>query len=284
MKDVQGSRDGRGIAIDYVGITSVKYPITIMDRANKTQHTIADITLSANLPHYSKGTHMSRFVEVLNQHRQQTTLWVLPVMLHDIVTRLSAESAQIDLRFPYFVEKSAPVSNAKSLMSYECSFSAVANGSFHDFILGVRVPVTTLCPCSKAISDYGAHNQRSIVDMQVRSALKSDGYPTLIWIEELIETAEQCCSAPVYALLKRPDERVVTMAAYDNPMFVEDVIRELATKLKMNSRVTWFRAHVESEESIHNHNAFATLEWKRGSPAQGKSSGRNRIVLGGRRF
>jgi GTP cyclohydrolase I len=263
MKDVQGSLDNRGIAIDSVGITGVKYPITLLDRANKSQRTIADVTLSANLPHFSRGTHVSRLVEVLNQHHDRIRLETLPLMLQDVATRLNAEAVQVTLQFPYFVEKAAPVSKAKSLMSYECTFSAAANGSVRDFVLGVRVPITTLCPCSKTISDYGAHNQRGIAEIQVRTVTRSNGEPAFIWIEELIEVAEQCCSAPVYSLLKRPDERWVTMAAYDKPMFVEDVIREITAKLKRDRRVAWLRAHVESEESIHNHSAFATLEWRR---------------------
>ena len=272
MKDVQGSGDQRGIAIGRVGITAIKYPITILDRTNKSQHTIADVTLSANLPHHHKGTHMSRFVEVLNRHHEHITMANFPVMLHDVASRLDARSAQIHLKFPYFIEKTAPVSQASSLMSYECSFFAVANGKVQDFILSVRVPITTLCPCSKTISDYGAHNQRGLAEMQVRSVRNKNGSLRLIWIEELIEIAEQCCSAPVYALLKRPDERSVTMTAYDNPMFVEDVVRELAVRLKADQRVAWFRAHVESEESIHNHNAFASLEWHRPKTTAAKRS------------
>jgi GTP cyclohydrolase I len=266
MKDVQGSLDKRGIAIDSVGITGVKYPITLLDRANKSQRTIADVTLSANLPHFSRGTHMSRLMEVLNQHHDRIRLETLPLMLQDVANRLNAEAVQVVLGFPYFMEKTAPVSKAKSLMSYECTFSATANGSVRDFVLGVRVPISTLCPCSKTISDYGAHNQRGIADIQVRTVVRSNGEPAFIWIEELIEIAEQCCSAPVYSLLKRPDERWVTMAAYDKPMFVEDVIREITAKLKHDRRVAWLRAHVESEESIHNHSAFATLEWRRKTP------------------
>jgi GTP cyclohydrolase I len=272
MKDIQGSVDKRGIAIDCVGITGIKYPITLLDRANKSQRTIADISISASLPHFSRGTHMSRLVEILNEHHDRITLETLPLMLQDVATRLEAEAVQVNLTFPYFIEKEAPVSKAKSLMSYDCSFSAVANGSIRDFVLGVRVPITTLCPCSKSISDYGAHNQRGIADIQVRTAVTSDGTPSLIWIEELVEVAEQCCSAPVYSLLKRPDERWVTMTAYDHPMFVEDVIREITAKLKRDRRVAWFRAHVESVESIHNHNAFATLEWKRKSSAHNRNA------------
>lgn len=279
MKDVQGLADKRGIPIDCVGITGVKYPITLLDRANKSQRTIADVTISANLPHFSRGTHMSRLMEVLNRHHKRVSLETVPVMLHDVANRLKAKSVQLVLHFPYFMEKAAPVSKAKSLMSYECTFSAVAKNSARDFVLGVRVPITTLCPCSKTISDYGAHNQRGTADIQVRTVVRRDGSPSFIWIEELIEIAEQCCSAPVYSLLKRPDERWVTMTAYENPMFVEDVIRELTAKLKRDRRVSWFRVHVESEESIHNHNAFATLEWDRKktihAPAPASGNGTN---------
>jgi GTP cyclohydrolase I len=172
----------------------------------------------------------------------------------------------MEVSFPYFLERSAPVTKAKALMDYECTFSGEANGSKDDFVLGVRVPVSSLCPCSKTISDYGAHNQRGYVTIEVRSIRNEDGSPELIWIEELIDIAESSASAPVYPLLKREDERFVTMQSYDNPVFVEDIVRNVAMKLRNDSRVAWFKVHVVNHESIHNHSAFAEIEWTRHIP------------------
>jgi len=206
---------------------------------------------------------MSRFIEILNEHRGEVTMRTLPDILHTMKERLHAESAQVEVRFPYFVERSAPVSGARAMVDYECHFSGNSNGQTDDFVVGVRVPVTSLCPCSKAISDYGAHNQRGEITIEVRSVSSNNGKPVIIWIEELIEIAESCASAPVYALLKRADERHVTMQAYDNPVFVEDMARNVAIKLQADNRVSWFQVGVVNQESIHNHNAFASLQWHR---------------------
>lgn len=261
MFDLQSSSDERQIAIDKVGVSDLRYPIIVLDRKNNTQHTVADLTLSVSLPHHFKGTHMSRFVEIINEHRGEITMRTLPDILHTMKERLDAESAHLHASFPYFLERSAPVSGACGLVDYECYFMGSSNGLGDDFILGVRVPVTSLCPCSKAISDYGAHNQRGFITIEVRSTPNEVGSPTIIWIEELIEVAEGSASAPVYALLKRPDERHVTMQAYDNPVFVEDMVRNAATKLREDARVAWFRVKAVNQESIHNHSAFAELEW-----------------------
>jgi GTP cyclohydrolase I len=198
---------------------------------------------------------------VLNEHRGEITLRTLPTILKELKTRLEAESAHIEVVFPYFLERAAPASGARGLMDYDCSFVGEANGSTEDFVLGVKVPVTSLCPCSKAISDYGAHNQRGQIHIEVRSRRNEAGEPSLIWIEELVEMAERSASAPVYPLLKRADERHVTMQAYDNPVFVEDMVRNVATQLKADDRVKWFRVHAVNYESIHNHSAFARVEW-----------------------
>ena len=211
MNDVQNHRDERNIEIDQVGVTDLRYPITILDHDRGKQETIANLSMTVSLPHHFKGTHMSRFLEVLNEHRGEITMRTLPVILHTLRDRLEAETARVEVAFPYFMERIAPVSKARGLMEYECTFVGEANGETDDFVFGVQVPVTSLCPCSKTISDYGAHNQRGYVTIEVRSMRKPDGSPEFIWIEELIDVAETSASAPVYALLKREDEKFVTM-------------------------------------------------------------------------
>jgi GTP cyclohydrolase IB len=260
VEDVQSRRDDRRIAIDQVGVKALRYPIVVLDRAAGQQHTVAEISMSVSLPHHFKGTHMSRFLEVLNAHRGEVTMRTLPAILGVLQDRLQAESARIEVSFTYFVERRAPVTGATALMDYRCTFIGERCGEQDDFVLCVDVPVTTLCPCSKAISDYGAHNQRGTVTVEVRGRRELDGQQALIWIEELIDVAERSASAPVYPLLKRPDERHVTMQAFDNPVFVEDVVRNVAMQLQANAQVAWFRVRAVNDESIHNHSAFAQLE------------------------
>jgi GTP cyclohydrolase IB len=263
LEDIQSIRDHREIAIERVGVSDLQYPIAVLDKTDETQQTIATLTLSVGLPHDAKGTHMSRFIEVLEQHRGELTVRTIPDVLEEVRTRLEAESAHIEVRFPYFLERRAPVSDASALMDYQCTFTGeIINGTC-DFVLGVNVPVTSLCPCSKAISSYGAHNQRGYLNIQTRSIRSDSGEPEIIWIEELIDVAEASASAPVYALLKREDERHVTMQAYDNPVFVEDMVRNVAVKLREDPRIAWFRVRADNHESIHNHNAFAELSWQR---------------------
>ena len=265
VEDVQNRRDERNIPIDQVGISDLRYPIAVLDRAHGQQHTVASVSMAVNLPHHFKGTHMSRFIEILNEHHGEMTMRTIPAMLAKLKARLDAESARVEVRFPYFVERAAPVTGVRALMDYECRFVGEANGTLHDFVLSVRVPVTSLCPCSKEISAYGAHNQRGHITIDVRSMpTTTESHDVhLIWIEELIEIAEQSASAPVYPLLKRPDERHVTMEAYDNPVFVEDMVRNVAVRLQADPRIAWFSAHAVNFESIHNHNAFARIEWRR---------------------
>lgn len=263
MIDMQSQADDRKIDIDQVGVSDLRSPIVVLDRKAERQSTIASLSMSVGLPHHFKGTHMSRFVEVLNLHRGELTMRTMPALLHDLKGKLEAESARVEVKFPYFIERSAPASGAAALMDYECWFNGESNGSQDDFVVGVRVPVTSLCPCSKAISDYGAHNQRGYISIEVRSEVDSTGMPALIWLEELVEVAERSASAPVYSLLKREDERYVTMQAYDNPVFVEDMVRNVAAQLKADSRVSWFCVHAVNHESIHNHGAFARLQWQR---------------------
>ena len=261
MHDVQNREDDRQIPIDQVGVNDLRYPIIVIDQQRGKQETIARLSMSVSLPHHFKGTHMSRFIEVLNEHRGEVTTQTVPLILRELCRRLGAESAQIEVRFPYFLERTAPVSKARALMDYECSFTGQLNGQRDDFVLGVRVPVTSLCPCSKEISDYGAHNQRGYLTLEVRGRQEENGQTEIIWIEDLIAVAETSASAPVYALIKRVDERHVTMQAYNNPVFVEDMVRNAATQLRQNERVRWFRVYAVNDESIHNHNAFARIEW-----------------------
>ena len=263
LPDVQSRQDPRGIGIDLVGVRDVRYPITVLDRAGGLRETVGVLSLSVSLPHDVKGTHMSRFIEILHENRGEITMRTLPRLLELLRSRLNAERARVEVRFPYFLERQAPASGAKGIVDYDCTFIASGDSSSYDFILGVRVPVTTLCPCSKEISDYGAHNQRGDIQVQVRSVPDKTGMPQFIWIEEIVEWAEAAGSSPVYAVLKRVDERHVTMQAYDQPAFVEDVVRAVGLRLQEDARVAWFSVEAVNHESIHNHNAFASITWSR---------------------
>lgn len=258
LPDIQKTKDRRGVAIDKVGVCDLAFPITVLDRANQRQSTAATISMSVSLPHHFKGTHMSRFVEVMSRHQGEVTMRTLPLILHELKEKLESKSAHIELDFTYFLQRPAPVSGSAAPMDYRCTFIGESNGKVDDFLLRVKVPVATLCPCSKEISDYGAHNQRGIITLTVRPRRKN-GLWELIWIEELIAYAEQSASAPLYPLLKRPDERHVTMQAYDNPVFVEDVVRNAARFLKKDKRIQWFEIRAVNQESIHNHSAFAVV-------------------------
>jgi GTP cyclohydrolase I len=259
LRDVQKTADERGIEINQVGICDLVYPVTVLDKENQRQQAAATISLSVSLPHHFKGTHMSRFLEVMAEHQGEVTMRTLPEILHDLKSRLDAEAARIEVEFTYFLQKSAPVTGKTAPMDYQCTFVGESNASGDDFILRVRVPVSTLCPCSKEISEYGAHNQRGYVTISVRTRKHENGAWDFVWIEELIEIAEKSASAPIYPLLKRTDERHVTMQAYDNPVFVEDVVRNAAAQLKADGRITWFEVRAVNHESIHNHSAFAVV-------------------------
>lgn len=263
MQDVQNQPDTRQLTIDKVGVRDLRYPITVLDRTNTTQQTIATMSMSVELPHHYKGTHMSRFIEVLEANRGEVTMRTLPSILRELRDRLDAERAHIEVEFPFFLERIAPVSGAKSLLDYEGSFIGTSDGQIEDFVLGITVPVTSLCPCSKIISDYGAHNQRGHITIEVRLLDESWANEDFVWLEDLIEIAESSASAPLYPLLKRPDERFVTMQAYDNPAFVEDMVRNVAAKLQDERRIKWFKVSAINQESIHNHNAFAEISWTR---------------------
>jgi GTP cyclohydrolase I len=261
LPDIQATPDTRGIAIDQVGVSDLRYPIQVLDHEGNPFPTVAKISMSVHLPHHFKGTHMSRFLEVLSKHEGEVTMRTLPVILHDLKETLDAEEAHIEVAFTYFVTKKAPVSGSPAKVGCDVVFHGTSNGAVDDFVLCVTVPVTTLCPCSKEISEYGAHNQRGYVTLEVRPKAKAGGWE-LILIEDLIAVAEQSGSAPVYALLKRTDERFVTMQAYDNPVFVEDVVRNAAALLRADPRVSSFTVKAVNHESIHDHNAFATIVGK----------------------
>jgi GTP cyclohydrolase IB len=247
--------DHRNIDIDKVGVKNVKYPIVVLDKTNGTQHTIADISMYVSLPRNYKGTHMSRFVEILHSHQHMINMKDFPGLLREMKERLNAESAHMEVRFPYFIRKDAPVSGTPGYLEYNCAFIGHMDvrNTMKDFTVSVSVPVTTLCPCSKEISDCGAHNQRGIITVAVQ-------FKRFFWIEDLISIIEGCSSCDIYSVLKRQDEKFVTEKAYENPKFVEDVVRDVAEKLKVESNITSFIIEAENFESIHNHSAYAYLE------------------------
>ncbi|MEM9481293.1 MAG: GTP cyclohydrolase FolE2 [Verrucomicrobiota bacterium] len=251
--DIQNERDERNIPIDRVGVKGLRYPVEIQDKENKVQSTVATIALSVDLPQEYKGTHMSRFIEVLNNHGPRIGVKDISRIPLELMERLEAARSHVQFRFPFFIEKKAPATGAAGMMDYFVTFEVEAEGEEIDFIVRVEVPVTTLCPCSKAISARGAHNQRGIVTYAVR-------FREPIWVEDLIRLVEDCASSELYSLLKRPDEKEVTERAYDNPVFVEDLVRNVAARSRAQADITWFRVEAENFESIHNHNAFAVIE------------------------
>jgi GTP cyclohydrolase I len=253
MRDVQSELDKRNISIDRVGLSGISYPITVLDKERGTQETIANVIMAVALPHEYRGTHMSRFVEALEEFRGKTTPHELEDLTDLLIVRLEAYKAEVTFCFPYFIRKSAPISKRESWSRYDVTFKAEKASSTFDLIVEVIVAIQTLCPCSKEISDFGAHNQRAYVRLAVRMK-------DFMWIEELVSIIENCASAPTFALLKREDEKFVTEHAYNNPRFVEDVVREIVVHLETDERISWFKVLVSSSESIHNHDAFAEIE------------------------
>ena len=253
IPDVQGSPDTRNIAIDKVGIKGIRHPVRVRDRSQGEQHTVASFNMYVELPHNFKGTHMSRFVAILNNHEYEITVKSFRDMLSEMTTLLEADAGHIEMTFPYFVRKASPVTGVTSLMDYEVTLvGRIASGSPR-IEVHVVVPVTSLCPCSKRISDYGAHNQRSHVT--VRAATRG-----WFWIEELIDIVESEASCELFGLLKRPDEKFVTERAYENPKFVEDMVRDVARRLNDEERIVGYVVEAENFESIHNHSAYAFIE------------------------
>jgi len=253
MIDIQSQPDNRNISIDKVGIKKLKYPITVLDRNNGLQNTVALINMYVDLPGEYKGTHMSRFVEMLHLLRPEVSLKKISVILAQMKEYLDAASAHIEVTFPYFIEKKAPVSGIPGLMDYTCTFigASYSNGDV-DLILQVNVPISSVCPCSKEISKEGAHNQRGSVLLKTR-------FKKFIWLEDMINLVESAASCDVYSVLKRVDEKHVTEKGYTNPKFVEDIVRDIAVKLNQDDNITWFSVSAENFESIHNHSAYAQI-------------------------
>jgi len=253
LHDKQSERDHRELRIDKVGVRGLRFPIQVRDKAHSVQNTIATIGMYVDLPKEFKGTHMSRFIEVLNAHGSMVHVENIPDILYAMQRKLHAETAHLEMEFPFFLEKQAPATRLTGLMDYTARFEAAACGKDLDFVLTVMAGVTTLCPCSKAISRYGAHNQRGHVTVQLRS-------DKIVWIEDVIAMVEASASSELFSLLKRQDEKAVTERAYDNPVFVEDLVRNVALRLNAHPDVTWYKVEAENFESIHNHNAYACIE------------------------
>ncbi len=253
MIDIQSQPDERNIPIDKVGIKNLRYPITVMDRKNGSQHTVASINMYVDLPGNYKGTHMSRFVEMLHLFRPEISLERFSRILEQMKNYLDAASSHIEVVFPYFIEKKAPVSDSPGLMDYTCRLIGTSDPRGKvDLVCEVIVPISSVCPCSREISEAGAHNQRGEVRLSTR-------FRKFIWIEDMIELVESCASCEVYSVLKRVDEKCVTERGYYNPKFVEDVVRDIADRLKRDENITWFSVSAENFESIHNHSAYASI-------------------------
>ncbi len=257
LQDVQAAPDVRGIPLDEVGIEGLRYPVLISNGQGDKRETVATVNMSVSLDAEVKGAHLSRFIEVLHSWREQLGSESAVGIADDLRERMGSTRARVQMAFPYFLERSAPVTGARAFVEYNCAVSAVSDPSGAGLTMQVVVPVTSVCPCSKAISDRGAHNQRGRITIDVRPA----DHPTDLWFDQLIAIAEDAGSSPVYALLKRPDERHVTMAGYDNPVFVEDMVRNVAQVLAESNHVGAYRIRAVNDESIHNHAAFAELAW-----------------------
>lgn len=258
MDDVQGSADARRIAIDRVGIKGICYPITIRDGVGE-QHTVATLSMNVNLTHDTKGTHMSRFIEILEAGEGTLSIDSFGRLLEETADCLGATTARIEMTFPYFIKKAAPVSGVESLMNYTATLLGERRDGKTDIWLKAAVPVTSLCPCSKKISDYGAHSQRSHITIAAKTAAP-------LWFEDLIRIAEGAASCDLFGILKRPDEKYVTERAYDNPKFVEDIVRDVAGTLNQDTRVRSYVVESENFESIHNHSAYALIEFDKERP------------------
>ncbi|MDR2488535.1 MAG: GTP cyclohydrolase FolE2 [Desulfovibrio sp.] len=253
MEDVQNRQAEVAMPIDSVGIRNLKRPILVSRREGIPSHSVATVELGVALTASFKGTHMSRFVEALENWNEELSYNSMKNLLKDVKQRLHAHKAQIIFTFPFFLRRPSPVSDTSGTQGYECRLTGELGDNKPIFFLELCVPVMTVCPCSKAISKEGAHSQRA----DVRIALRLKGFT---WLEEFIEIAESSASSPTYPLLKREDEKYVTEQAFTSPRFVEDVVRNVADKLTNHPQVAWFRAEVESYESIHSHNAFARIE------------------------
>ncbi|OYD15894.1 GTP cyclohydrolase I FolE2 [candidate division WOR-3 bacterium JGI_Cruoil_03_51_56] len=251
MHDIREQKDTRQVPIDKVGVKGLRYPIVLLDKTRHRQHTIASINMYVNLPQHFRGTHMGRFVEILNRYHLEMDIHKLGTILREMKQRLDAESAHLEMEFPYFIEKKAPVSGVRGLMDYRCWVKASQTSKFR-LRIGAAVPVTTLCPCSKEMVKFGGHNQRA----EIRVSAELQGF---LWLEDLIRLVEDCGSSQIYSLLTREDEKYVTTYAYENPAFVEDVVRNAALNLQNCKEIAGFEVAVESYESIHHHDAYAFI-------------------------
>lgn len=252
MPDIQSEPDRRHVAIDKVGVKEIKHPITLATPDGGSLNTVAGINMYVSLPADRKGTHMSRFLEAINEYSEGLRPGRIIELCQALRQNLDAADSHVEINFPYFITKHAPASGLPGLMDYQCSFICEASPETDDFVMSVSASATSLCPCSKEISEYGAHNQRCLITANVR-------FDGMLWIEELVNHIEGAASCPVYSVLKRPDEKVVTEQAFDNPKFVEDIVRDLAISLDQDDRITWFHVKSENFESIHSHNAYAEI-------------------------
>ena len=263
IEDVQGRGDTRGIKLDQAGVTDVRYPATALDPSGALRPTIATLEMSVAVPEHSKGTHMSRFLEIVQADDRVLDPAGMVRILREMQSRLESGEARLVVDFPLFLEREAPVSGAKGMVDVECGYVGTIDGDAIDLVQRVVVTVTSLCPCSKEISDYGAHNQRGAVTVEVRTRTGADGAPLTMPLGDLIDAAEDSASCRIYPVLKRPDERWVTMEAYENPVFVEDMVRGVAERLEADERVASYTVRARNFESIHGHDAFASTSWSR---------------------
>ncbi|MBN1533920.1 MAG: GTP cyclohydrolase I FolE2 [Spirochaetes bacterium] len=251
LRDIQSEPDTRNMPINKVGVKDISYPVVVLDRADGEQHTVARVNMYVNLPHHFRGTHMSRFIEILNKYRRGISTLNIRDILNEMKETLQAETSHFEIEFPYFITKHAPVSGEPAKMEYRCRISGSSDEDF--YTMEINVPVLSLCPCSKEISRYGGHNQRSMLSVTVKAREK-------IWIETIVEIAESSASSDIYSLLKREDEKYITERAYENPVFVEDIVRNAAQKLRDIPGILWFSVESENFESIHNHSAYAQIQ------------------------
>jgi len=252
LVDIQNGKANHPLVIDHVGIKGIKYPISVYDKKRGFQHTVAQIAMYVDLPSHYKGTHMSRFIEILSKVNGEISVNRIKEILNTMKIKLNAQKSKIEFHFPYFIEKTAPISHSKAFIDYDCILTATLSSTFN-YTLSVIVPVHSLCPCSKEISENSAHNQRSFVTITIEAK-------TVIWIEDLVEIAEKNSSSPLYSYLKRSDEKYVTEYSYAHPMFVEDIVRAIANDLQKIPQIKYFKVEAENMESIHNHNAYASIE------------------------
>lgn len=259
LQDVQAAPDSRGVPLDEVGVGGLRYPVLVADGQGNKRESVATVDMSVSLGPEVRGAHLSRFIEVLHEAREQLSLSGIVTIAEDLRQRMMSPIARVSLDFPYFLERPAPVTGMRGFVDYACSLAAISTSEGNQIAMAVTVPVTSVCPCSKAISDRGAHNQRGRITIEVELTDPQEG----LWFDELIDIAEKSASSPVYALLKRPDERHVTMAGYDNPVFVEDMVRNVASSLKVLEGVAAYRLRAVNDESIHNHAAYAAVSWTR---------------------